>query len=394
MFGTKRTGPSVWDDGWGLPIFAGGFSLVISSAVFSSFLATAGVIELPKGWFEFHFAALAFLSQWGANTSLLRASKNIGGRRALFLLAFAILSVCSGFGVHHVQSAYRDGPYLTQVEARAAARAPDEAIIAASRQAIANANREIAANSARGREENWPAQRIDSFNAGPSMLISNARLDIAEANQRLEDIGPAMSPTRPWDNTDTLFAALCVLIGVLEFVFYWGMHGEQHRVAPQPVPPPPPNAPQAALAKPRPKWWLWLTGALAGAGFSLAPQALAQTPVAPERQTAARPEAEVDPAPQTLAAPADPAPPEPAEVAAPPAVRQPGERLSDEELTPLVKAAHRSFKSERATAAHLTTQLGYYISRDKVRTILGRKAGTANYKRRGTTGRQRAAIAA
>ena len=223
---------SMFEGGLGLPIAAIGWSIVISfagcwawleTAHFWAFLAAliktghADTAILSDGYVGYFIAAaFALLAQWTANFVILRLR---GGASRWLWASYAICALYAAVSLHHVHEAMAAPGWRAQVEERAAARAPDLAIIATNDQFI---------REARDRTLNLSTETVSRRNesvSGPlAAAMEAAATSNTEARARLATM-PALSDQRPLNLMDVIVGAIAAALALLEFTMYWGMGG-------------------------------------------------------------------------------------------------------------------------------------------------------------------------
>lgn len=219
----------MWAGGSGLPVAAIGWSIVISfagcwawleSAQFWAWISAGGFwashdVALSDSFIAFFIAAaFALLAQWTANFCTLRLR---GGASRWLWLGYGICAIYAAVSLHHVHEAMAAPGWQARVEARAEARAADEAIVRDNRAFLQRVQERTLAQST-----DVVTSRIEAV-SGPILVeAERAERAIAAAEQRLETI-PALPAERPKDWSDLIVAALALGLAVLEFVLYWGM---------------------------------------------------------------------------------------------------------------------------------------------------------------------------
>lgn len=216
---------SMFDGGVGLPLAAIGWSVVISfagcwawleTAHFWAFLASGfDFTVLSEGYVAFFIAAaFALLAQWTANFVVLRIRR---GQSRFLWASYAICALYAAVSLHHVHEAMAAPGWQTQVEQRAAARAPDLAIIDTNDQFINEARQRTL-----GLSTETVSRRNESVSAPLAEAMTAAAQSSADARARLAAI-PALPDQRPLNWVDFIVGALAAALALLEFTLYWGI---------------------------------------------------------------------------------------------------------------------------------------------------------------------------
>lgn len=165
-------------------------------------------------------AALMLFSQWIANCVIMRVRRKFSlGMVLVYLMAASL----SGFGVYHMSDVVRSAGYKIELQASEDARRPYNQIITENTQMQRAAQQRILEISQQASAGNWPGERVERQSAPSQAVVESATAAIAAAQTQLAALGEPMSPTRPRDFIDVLFAIASAVAVLLEGVSYFNM---------------------------------------------------------------------------------------------------------------------------------------------------------------------------